>query len=348
MPQHHAESNMDRRTFMQASAASIAAVGVAAGTASAQDAPAESLDRPHEVPGMEYQKLGRPNFMSSRLVFGCGAALAGGKAVRLLDRALEAGINFYDVGSNVYYKGSEKHLAPFYKANRGKIWVSSKAPVRMPEGYQTGTPLTAEQGKEAAAYWTKLLDESLRDLEADYVDAYYLMAVGDPELVKSEEVHQAFLAAKQAGKVGHFGVSTHKNAQQVLDAMIETGWYDLAMIAITPAGWYDWDSKSILEGTPPMMDLKPTLERARAAGIGLVGMKAARFMAGGMAGGKNDTTAFDRFYDQPLLNSSLSPFQKSYAFVLKHGVDVVNSDMQNFDHFEANLAAVQQGPKYFA
>ena len=130
--------------------------------------------------------------------------------------------------------------------------------------------------------------------------------------------------------------------------MIETGWYDLAMLAITPAGWYDWDSKSILEGTPPMTELRATLDRAREAGIGLIGMKAARFMAGGMAGGKSDTTAFDRYYDQRLLNSSLSPFQRSYAYVLHHGLDVVNSDMQNFEHFEANLAAVQEAPKYFA
>lgn len=339
-------NDMDRRTFMRASAVSVAAATLARG-ADAQGAES-ALDRRHETPSMMYTKLGRTNFMSSRLVFGCGAALAGGKAVRLLDRAFEAGINFYDVGSNVYYKGSEKHLAPFYKAHRDDIWVSSKAPLRFPEGYEQGVPLTTAQGKEVAAYWTNLLDESLADLDTDYVDAYYYMAVGDPVFVRCEELHEAFLAAKQAGKVGHLGVSTHKDAQGVLDAMIDTGWYDLAMIAITPAGWYDWDSKSILEGTPPMTELRATLDRAREAGIGLIGMKAARFMAGGMAGGKNDTTAFDKYYDERLMNSSFSPFQKSYAYVLHHGLDVVNSDMQNFEHFEANLAAVQEAPKYFA
>lgn len=346
MAHHDREAEMDRRTFMRASAASVAAATMT-GTAGADDA-VPALDRRHETASMHYTKLGRTNFMCSRLVFGCGAALAGGKAVRLLDRAYEAGINFYDVGSNVYYKGSEKHLAPFYNAHRGEVWVSSKAPLRLPEGYQEGQPLTSAQGKEVAEYWTKLLNASLTDLNAEYVDAYYLMAVGDPAFVRCEALYEAFLAAKQAGKVGYFGVSTHKNAQVVLDAMVEMGWYDLAMIAITPAGWYDWDSKSILEGTPPMTELRGTLDRARAAGIGLVGMKAARFMAGGMAGGKNDTTAFDRFYGEALLQSPLSPFQRSYAYVLQHGLDVVNSDMQNFDHFEANLAAIQQGPTYIA
>ena len=66
--------------------------------------------------------------MSSRLVFGCGAALMGGKAVRLLQRAFEAGINHFDVGSDIYYKGSERYLAPFLKDHRDQVWVVSKAP----------------------------------------------------------------------------------------------------------------------------------------------------------------------------------------------------------------------------
>src|SRR4029079_13359852 len=111
-----------------------------------------------------------------------------------------------------------------------------------------------------------------------------LRGVRQPEVVRCEELHEAFLKAKQAGKVGHWGVSTHKRAQQVLEAMIGTGWYDLAMIAITPAGWYDWDSKSLLPGTPAMAELQPTLQRARDAGIGLVGMTATRYLSSG--GGK--------------------------------------------------------------
>ena len=122
------------------------------------------------------------------------------------------------------------------------------------------------------------------------VDAYYLMGVGEPEVVRCEQLHEAFLKAKQAGKVGHWGVSTHKRAQQVLEAIIETDWYDLAMIAITPAGWYDWDFGRILfPRTPAMVDLQPTLQRAQDAGIGLVGMKAARYLLS--RGGKESENA---------------------------------------------------------
>jgi len=71
-----------------------------------------------------------------------------------------------------------------------------------------------------------------------YLVQWAASCITKPFGVRSEEVYNAFLKAKAAGKVGYFGMSTHKNAQKVLEAAIETGWYDLAVIGITPAGWY--------------------------------------------------------------------------------------------------------------
>ena len=55
------------------------------------------------------------------------------------------------------------------------------------------------------------MDASLKDLQTDNVDAYYLMAVDNPSLVRCEEVYNAFLKAKAAGKVGYFGLSIYQN-----------------------------------------------------------------------------------------------------------------------------------------
>ncbi|MHC4365963.1 MAG: aldo/keto reductase, partial [Planctomycetota bacterium] len=290
-------------------------------------------------------KLGRTNFMSSRLVFGCGAALAGGKGVRLLERAFEAGINLFDNGSNVFYRGSERSFAPFMKKHRQDIWVVSKAPLEAPD-LDPDDSVTVEQAKKAAKSWTELLDASLKDLKTEYVDAYYLMAVNNPKLISSEEIYNAFLAAKSAGKIGYFGLSTHKNADKVLEAAIETGWYDLAMIGITPAGWYDWDSKSLVKGTPVLTKLKPFLKKATDAGIGLIAMKSVRFLAPLSSSGKGNPSAFDKVYNTTLAKSDLNPFQKSYAYVLEHGMDVVNSDMQNFKHLEQNIIAAATSHNY--
>ena len=340
MHEKYYRNAMDRREFMKRSAAVVGGTMVAARAGAAAEAAAntEALPVRNERSTMTYRKLGRTDVVSSRLVFGCGAALAGGKAVRLLDHAFEVGINHFDVGSDIYYKGSERSLSPFMKAHRDAIWVVSKAPARVKA--KLDEPVTVEQATAAAAYWTQLLDASLKDLDTDYMDAYYLMGVAHPGLIRSEEIYNAFLAAKQAGKVGYFGLSTHKNAQNVLEAATETGWYDMAMIGVTPAGWYDWDSKDLVKGTPPLTKLQPVLQRARAAGIGLVGMKAARHLAPKLTAlGRGDPTAFDKAYDEKLMATPLNPFQRSYAYVLEHGLDVVNADMQNLTHLEENIVA---------
>ncbi|MBN2325749.1 MAG: aldo/keto reductase [Candidatus Omnitrophica bacterium] len=300
----------------------------------------------NEKKTMTYRQLGRTRFMSSRLVFGCGAALAGGRGVRLLDRAFEAGINHFDVGSDIYYKGSEKTLAPFLKAHRDDVWAASKAPLS-PKQIDSQTTITSDIAKSAAKFWTSLLDASLKDLQTDYIDAYYLMAVDNCELILSEEIQSAISEAKSAGKIGFSGVSTHKNAGNILDAAIKANCCDVAMIGITPAGWYDWTTKELEQDTPPLTQLLPLLQKAQKAGVGLIGMKTARYLAPMNALGKGDANAFDAVYSKKFLAAPLSPFQRSCAYVLEHGLDVVISDMQNFKHLEENIIAASKSHTYF-
>jgi aryl-alcohol dehydrogenase-like predicted oxidoreductase len=298
-------------------------------------------------PAMPRRTLGRTGFRGSRLVFGCGAALARQPRDELLAEAFEHGVNVFDVGTTAYYRDAEANLAAFAKQRRDRIFLISKGLA----GFEIGPTdeLTAEQRRTAARNWTAALEQSLKDLQTDRVDAYYVMAVNNVSLVRSEEMHDAFLAAERAGKVAHWGISTHQNAKAVLDAMADTGWYSLAQIAVTPAGWYDWTAKSILSDSPPMVALRPTLDRARAAGIGLIGMKAARHLAGAWLGfGPDRPNAFDAHYDAKLLRAPLSPFQRSYAYVLAHGLDAVNADSQSMDHLRDNFVAAATSDTYFA
>jgi aryl-alcohol dehydrogenase-like predicted oxidoreductase len=295
-------------------------------------------------PPMTFRKLGRTGYEASRLVFGCGAALSRRPNDTLLNAALEAGINVFDVGFSGYYDDAEKNLAPFVRKVRDRIFLISKAIV--PLDVEPDEEITLAQARSAARGWLQLMDGSLQELGVDHVDAYYLMASNNPSIVGSEEVHGAFQKARQAGKVRYLGLSTHQNAQNVLETAIRTGWYDLAMIAITPAGWYDWADKSILEGSPAMTGLKPLLARAREAGIGLIGMKAGRYLAGRKFLGWGNPGAFDEFYGEKLLRAELSAYQRSYAYVLEHGLDAVNADMQSFAHLQENVVAAATSQRY--
>ena len=348
MNTHEDRRSTDRRSFLRLLA--MLGVGVHAFAKSGNVMGAISEARASasvggDWPAMPRRKLGRTNFDASRLIFGCGAALSRGQAVSLLDVAFDAGVNVFDVGYRDYYDDAEKNLAPFLKKTRDRVFLISKA--RFID-LEADDEVSVQQAKVGAKEWLKQMDQSLSELQVDHVDAYYLMAVNNPAIVKSDEMYDAFLQAKQAGKVSFLGLSTHENAQNVLQAAIDTGRYDLAQIAITPAGWYDWNSRKMLPGTPSMAALQPFLAKAREAGIGLIGMKAGRYLAGRRWLGWGTPEAYDDLYDKKLMGASLTSFQRSYAYVLEHGLDAVNADMQAYEHLAENFVAAATSRQYFA
>jgi aryl-alcohol dehydrogenase-like predicted oxidoreductase len=77
-------------------------------------------------------------------------------------------------------------------------------------------------------------------------------------------------------------------------------------------------------------------------------MKAARHLAGlPILGWWSHSDAFDEYYGEKLRAADLSPFQRSYAYVLAHGLDVVNADMSTLAHLQENVAAATTSQKYF-
>jgi len=349
----HGRSNdrslVDRRRFIQL----LAMLGVGGrtfwGSGDARAAVTAALDASSVAswPTMTYRKLGRTEFNASRLFMGCGASLMVFEKDDLLHSAYEAGINVFDVGYRDYYRYAERNLAAFLKKRRDDIFLISKGVAEIDA--EPDAVVTVQQAKGAARIWSERLDQSLADLAVDKVDAYYLMATHNPSLVRSEEIRRAFEAAKAAGKVRHLGVSTHRNAEKVLLAAAETGWYDLAMIAITPSGWYDWETKSVLAGSKALTDLQAVLETAKASGIALVGMKAARHLSGvPVLGWWKKLDAFDQHYNEKLMAAPLSPFQRSYAYVLAHGLDAVNADIQDLAQLRENVVATATSSSYFA
>jgi aryl-alcohol dehydrogenase-like predicted oxidoreductase len=151
---------------------------------------------------MEYRTLAHTNLKVSRLSFGTmtfGSQTDEPGAFRIVDRCLEAGINFFDT-ANVYNQGrAEEILGKALARRRAQVVLATKVRGKMENAPQeTGLSRTAMH---------KALESSLRRLQTDYVDIYYLH---QPDYdVPIEETLAAMDELVRAGKVCYPGVSNY-------------------------------------------------------------------------------------------------------------------------------------------
>jgi aryl-alcohol dehydrogenase-like predicted oxidoreductase len=151
---------------------------------------------------MQQRILSTTDLKVSRLCFGTltfGSQTDQAAASSIVDRCLEAGINFFDT-ANVYNRGvAETVLGKALSGRRQKVVLATKVGFKMVE-------CPEESGLSRAAL-QKALDASLRRLQTDYVDLYYLHL---PDYtVPIEETLAAMDEAVRAGKVRYPAVSNY-------------------------------------------------------------------------------------------------------------------------------------------
>ncbi|MEV0258496.1 aldo/keto reductase [Streptomyces sp. NPDC050732] len=129
-----------------------------------------------------------------------------GEARATLDRALELGVTLYDT-ADVYGMGeNEKFLAPFVRAHRDEIVLATKFALAIDPAEPTKRRID-----NSPEYIRASIDASLRRLETDVVDLYY-MHRRDPD-VPIEETVGALSELVAAGKVKHIGLSEVTGAE---------------------------------------------------------------------------------------------------------------------------------------
>lgn len=150
--------------------------------------------------------LGRSGLSVSRLGFGCmglaefyGEALSNAEAEKVLDAALDRGVNFFDT-ADMYGAGrNEEQLSGFLARRRKDVVLATKyAIMRTPDGGWGGL-------SNDPAYIRQACDASLKRLKADVIDLYY-MHRRDPN-VPIEESVGAMADLVKAGKVRALGLS---------------------------------------------------------------------------------------------------------------------------------------------
>ncbi len=163
---------------------------------------------------MEYRSFGRTGVQVSVLCLGC--MMFGGKtepedSYAIIDRAIDAGINFLDT-ANVYSRGrSEEVTGEALKRNgkRHQIVLATKV-----HGTMDDTDPNARG--TSRRHIIEQCDESLRRLQTDYIDLYQLHRPR-PEIAIDETL-RALDDLVRAGKVRYLGTSTFA-AWQVIEGL---------------------------------------------------------------------------------------------------------------------------------
>ena len=157
---------------------------------------------------MKYNQFGNTGIYVSQLCLGAMTFggkgfweiighLGQGEATRLVDRCLDAGINFFDT-ANVYSFGeSEEMLGTAVKDKRNRLVLATKVRGRMGD-------LPNEVGLSRKHIFDQV-HESLKRLQTDYIDLYQIH--GHDQFTPIEETLRALDDLVHQGKVRYIGAS---------------------------------------------------------------------------------------------------------------------------------------------
>ena len=236
-------SILNRRNFLLMGA--TASVGLAASTVSAN--PILSNDEKTDSKIIT-RKLGKTGIEVPVVSMGVMRA----DNPNILKAAYALGFKHFDTAHGYQDGRNEEMVGEFFKDKpRKELIISTKIhPGR--EGLSTDE-------------FHEQFDISLKRLQMDYVDILYLHAAESSEYINDKRYLAALKALKESGKARFVGVSTHTNMADVINAAVDSKFYDIVLTS------YNFRLKDDTK-------LNDALVRANEAGLGIVGMKN---MAGG-------------------------------------------------------------------
>ena len=158
---------------------------------------------------MEYRRLGTTGIKVSPLCLGTmnfGAKVEESQAIKLIQKAIDHGVNFIDT-ANVYVRGkSEEIVGKAIQGRRNDIVLATKVRHRMGDGVN-------DEGL-SRKHILHAVEESLRRLNTDFIDVYYVHRPSNATsagfqgaLVPMLETLSTLTDLVRAGKVRYLGCS---------------------------------------------------------------------------------------------------------------------------------------------
>jgi hypothetical protein len=133
----------------------------------------------------------------------------------LLRQALKLGVTYWDTADCYEGGRSEGGIGTFfskYPETREKIFLVTKSDARDPGGM------------------SRLLDRSLKRMNTDYIDLYFIHGIRGINELNTETKSWAH-KSKSKGKIRFFGFSTHSNVEECLLKAAKLGWIDGIMMS---------------------------------------------------------------------------------------------------------------------
>lgn len=168
---------------------------------------------------MQYREFGNTGVKISALGFGCmrfeeietadGWRIDEEKALPMLERAFELGVNYYDTAWGYCHEQSQYVVGKFIADKRDKVLLSTKVPTW--DVKKTGD-------------YRRLLEEQLRRLDTDYIDFYHFHSLSGESFdrtVKGLELIKEALRAKEEGLIRHISYSFHDRTEEMVRIMEE-------------------------------------------------------------------------------------------------------------------------------
>ena len=153
---------------------------------------------------MEKIRLGKTDLMVTKASFGAlpSQRLSREDAVKLVLRAYEAGINYFDTANA--YTDSEEKLGEALHDVRQNVVISTKS--------------AGKDKKTVQAH----IEQSLRSLRTDYIDLFQFHNPAElPDINDPDGPFAAALEAKEKGYIRHIGITNHR--LKVAHAAIDSG-----------------------------------------------------------------------------------------------------------------------------
>lgn len=235
---------------------------------------------------MKYRKLGRSGIKVSEIGFGAwtigldwwGKKIDDDEAIRMLKRAYDLGINFYET-ADMYGNGkSEKIVSQAFKDMRDEVVYSTKWGYDMYDAIQIGhNELPQKHNPEFLKY---ALQQSLNRLQTEYIDVYSLH---NPKMdaIKNDSLFISLDKLVQSTKIKSHGVA--------LGPAI--GWKDEGLVAIEERNITCLQTVyNVLEQDPGRAFLNAVRKNNNDVGI----MVRVPDASGVLTGKVNEKTAFDK------------------------------------------------------